>query len=109
MNRDIPTSENPFVRVGTTLYKIVSQPRLNGGHIKKRIVWNNETLRQDYGLSLIHILRAHETPEHLVCRLLLEKKKKEVQRVVYQSQLKEDETMADLIYSHQRAKKDQIQ
>lgn len=49
MNRDIPTSENPFVRVGTTLYKIVSQPRLNGGHIKKRIVWNNETLRQDYG------------------------------------------------------------
>ena len=26
-------------------------------------------------LSLIHT-RAHETPEHLVCRLLLEKKKK---------------------------------
>lgn len=42
-------NENPFVRVGTTLYKIVSQPRLNGGHVKKRIVWNNETLRQDYG------------------------------------------------------------
>ena len=42
-------NESPFVRVGTTLYKIVSQPRLNGGHIKKRIVWNNETLRQDYG------------------------------------------------------------
>jgi N-methylhydantoinase A/oxoprolinase/acetone carboxylase beta subunit len=33
-------------------------------------------------LSLIHILRAHETPEHLVCRLLLEKKKtKEVETV----------------------------
>src|SRR5678816_3418506 len=29
-----------------------------------------------YCLSLIHISRAHETPEHLVCRLLLEKKKK---------------------------------
>ena len=42
-------NENPFVRVGTALYKIVSQPRLNGGHVKKRIVWNNETLRQDYG------------------------------------------------------------
>src|SRR5674536_345617 len=27
-------------------------------------------------LSLIHISGAHETPEHLVCRLLLEKKKK---------------------------------
>ena len=30
-------NENPFVRVGTTLYKIVSQPQLNGGHIKKRV------------------------------------------------------------------------
>ena len=29
-------NESPFVRVGTTLYKIVNQPRLNGGHIKKR-------------------------------------------------------------------------
>ena len=42
-------NESPFVRVGTTLYKIVNQPRLNGGYVKKRIVWNNETLRQDYG------------------------------------------------------------
>ena len=53
MNRNIPTSENPFVWVGTTLYEIVSQPRLNGGHIKKRIVWNNETLRQDYGKNYL--------------------------------------------------------
>ena len=35
-----------FIRVGTTLYKIVNQPRINGGFVKKRIVWNNETLRQ---------------------------------------------------------------
>eukprot|EP00658_Telonema_sp_P-2_P042052 TRINITY_DN30139_c0_g1_i3.p1 TRINITY_DN30139_c0_g1~~TRINITY_DN30139_c0_g1_i3.p1 ORF type:complete len:113 (-),score=21.37 TRINITY_DN30139_c0_g1_i3:9-347(-) len=32
----------------------------------------NET---EYAVSYTH-LRAHETPEHLVCRLLLEKKKK---------------------------------
>lgn len=38
-----------FIRVGTTLYKLVNQPRLNGGYVKKRIPWNNETLRQDYG------------------------------------------------------------
>ena len=38
-----------FIRVGTTLYKLVNQPRLNGGYVRKRIVWNNETLRQDYG------------------------------------------------------------
>lgn len=39
-----------FIRVGTTLYKLVNQPRLNGGYVRKRIPWNAETL-----LSLIHI------------------------------------------------------
>src|SRR3712207_6858933 len=42
-------AQEEFIRVGTTLYKIVNQPRINGGFIKKRIVWNNETLRQDNG------------------------------------------------------------
>ena len=42
-----------FIRVGTTLYKIVNQPRINGSFVKKRIVWNNETLRQDYGKDFI--------------------------------------------------------
>ena len=42
-----------FIRVGTTLYKIVNQPRINGGFVKKRIIWNNETLRQDYGKDFI--------------------------------------------------------
>ena len=32
-----------FIRVGTTLYKLVNQPRLNGGYVRKRIVWNNRT------------------------------------------------------------------
>ena len=31
--------------------------------------------RESMPLSLYTHLRAHETPEHLVCRLLLEKKK----------------------------------
>ena len=26
-----------FIRVGTTLYKLVNQPRLNGGYVRKRI------------------------------------------------------------------------
>ena len=29
---------------------------------------------------LLYTLRAHETPEHLVCRLLLEKKKKKKEK-----------------------------
>ena len=38
-----------FIRVGTALYKIVNQPRIDGGYVRKRIAWNSETLRQDYG------------------------------------------------------------
>ncbi len=32
-----------FIHVGTTLYKLVNQPHLNGGYMKKLTVWNNET------------------------------------------------------------------
>ena len=62
-------NENPFVRVGTTLYKIVSQPQLNGGHIKKRVVWNNSTLRQDYGKNYLATVPKYDgfctVPNHL--------------------------------------------
>ena len=44
-------SKEEFIRVGTTLYKLVNQPRLNGGYVKKRIVWNNETL------PIFHVLK----------------------------------------------------
>ena len=46
-------AKEEFIRVGTTLYKIVEQPKLNGGYVRKRIAWNNETLRQDYGKDYI--------------------------------------------------------
>ena len=39
--------------MATTLYKIVWKPNLNGECIKKRVLWNNETLRQDYGKDYI--------------------------------------------------------
>lgn len=48
-------AKEEFIRVGTTLYKIVEQPRLNGGYVRKRIAWNNETLRQDYGVNHIRL------------------------------------------------------
>lgn len=47
-----------FIRVGTTLYKLVNQPRLNGGYVRKRIPWNAETLRQDYGKGFMTSARA---------------------------------------------------
>ena len=61
-------SKEEFIRVGTTLYKLVNQPRLNGGYVKKRIVWNNETLRQDYGRDYLATVPKYDgfctVPEH---------------------------------------------
>ena len=62
-------AKEEFIRVGTTLYKIVEQPRLNGGYVRKRIAWNNETLRQDYGKDYIGSVPKYDgfctVPEHV--------------------------------------------
>ena len=62
-------SKEEFIRVGTTLYKLVNQPRLNGGYVKKRIVWNNETLRQDYGKHYLATVPKYDgfctVPDHV--------------------------------------------
>src|SRR5674536_164154 len=42
------------------------------------ILVTSNWVKEMYAVSYTH-LRAHETPEHLVCRLLLEKKKKKKQ------------------------------
>lgn len=55
--------------MGTTLYKLVDQPRLNGGYVRKRIVWNAETLRQDYGRDYLATVPKYDgfctVPEHV--------------------------------------------
>ena len=40
-----PPTNEVFIRVGTTLYKVVDQPNISGGKVRKRIPWNMETLR----------------------------------------------------------------
>ena len=42
MNKENIEKEE-FIRVGTTLYKLVNQPRLNGGYVKEHTEWNCET------------------------------------------------------------------
>ena len=63
------TEKEEFIRVGTTLYKIVNQPRLDGGYVKKRIVWNNETLRQDCGKDYLATVPKYDgfctVPDHV--------------------------------------------
>ena len=66
-----------FIRVGTTLYKLVNQPRLDGGYVKKRIVWNNETLRQDYGKHFLATVPKYDgfctVPDHVNYRPIVDK------------------------------------
>lgn len=38
-----------YIRVGTTLYKIVQRPLISGDYIEEKIPWSYEALRQDYG------------------------------------------------------------
>ena len=70
-------SKEEFIRVGTTLYKLVNQPRLNGGYVKKRIVWNNETLRQDYGKHFLATVPKYDgfctIPDHVNYRPIVDK------------------------------------
>lgn len=65
-----------YIRVGTTLYKVVNQPRINGGHIKKRVVWNSETLRQDYGKNYMASVPKYDgfctVPNHLNYRQVID-------------------------------------
>ena len=69
MTKDQQEEKEQFIRVGTTLYKIVNQPSLSGGYIKKRIPWNIETLRQDYGKDYMACVPKYDgfctVPQHL--------------------------------------------
>ena len=64
-----PPPNEVFIRVGTTLYKVVDQPTINGGKVRKRIPWNMETLRQDYGKEFIKYVHKYDgfctVPEHV--------------------------------------------
>ena len=66
---DGSVAKEAFIRGGTSLSKIVEQPGLNGGYVKKRIAWNNETLRQDYGKDYIGSVPKYDgfctVPEHI--------------------------------------------
>ena len=48
-----------FIRVGTTYYKIVDQPLVNGETVKRRIPWSIEALRQDYGKNFMNQLHTN--------------------------------------------------
>ena len=71
-----PPSNEVFIRVGTALYKVVDQPTIIGGKIRKRIPWNMETLRQDYGKEYIKYVHKYDgfctVPEHVNHRAVID-------------------------------------
>jgi hypothetical protein len=64
-NRD----SGQYVRVGTTLYKIVRRPLMSGDFIEERRVWNYETLRQDHSKDFISQIDKYDgfcsVPDHI--------------------------------------------
>ena len=65
--------------IGTTGQYVNRIIKKQDGVVNKTFVQMLEALGYDIAVSYTH-LRAHETPEHLVCRLLLEKKKERKKR-----------------------------
>ena len=61
--------EEEYMRVGTTLYKVVNQPCASGGYEKRRVIWNNSTLRQDYGKNYLATVPKYDgfctVPDHM--------------------------------------------
>ncbi|MDL2230217.1 DUF5906 domain-containing protein [Alistipes sp. OttesenSCG-928-L06] len=46
-------SENPYIRIGTSYYKIVKYPTISGDYIETIILWSIEAIRQDESKDLI--------------------------------------------------------
>ena len=40
--------EDEYVRIGTTLFRILNQPMMNGSFRKMRVEWKMSTFRQDH-------------------------------------------------------------
>ena len=65
------TMENKekFIRVGTTLYKIVQRPLISSDYIEEKILWSYETLRQDYGKNNLPEIEKYDgfciIPDHV--------------------------------------------
>ncbi|MFR9525804.1 MAG: primase-helicase family protein [Rikenellaceae bacterium] len=61
--------EDKYIRVGTTLYKIVQKPLQSGDFIELRIPWNYDTLRQDHSKDFLSQVEKYDgfccVPSHV--------------------------------------------
>ena len=59
----------PYIRVGTTYYKIIERPQIFGGKITSLVKWSRETIIQDHGKKYIYEIPKYDDfcciPNHL--------------------------------------------
>ncbi|BCY29415.1 DUF5906 domain-containing protein [Flavobacterium okayamense] len=71
MNLDIP-----YIRVGTSYYKIIDKPLISGDKVKVMVKWNRDTIITDHGKSFLEkILKLDGfccIPNHLEYNLIIE-------------------------------------
>ncbi len=63
-------TENSYIRVGVSYYKIVEAPTI-AGHVNEILVsWNIETIRQDHGKTFLASIPKYDgftcIPNHLI-------------------------------------------
>ncbi len=52
--------ENRYIRVGTTLHKIVRKPLHSGDFMEVRLVWNYDTLKQDHSKDFLSEVKKYD-------------------------------------------------
>ena len=62
-------ADEKYIRVGTTLFKMVRKPLQSGDFIEMRIPWNYDTLRQDHSKDFISTIEKYDgfccIPSHM--------------------------------------------
>jgi len=61
--------DGKYIRIGTSLYKIVQRPLISGDYIEEKILWSYETLRQDFGKNNLPEIEKYDgfciIPDHV--------------------------------------------
>jgi hypothetical protein len=58
-----------YIRIGTSLYKVVQRPLISGDFVEEKILWSYETLRQDFGKNNLPEIEKYDgfciIPDHV--------------------------------------------
>ena len=70
------TDKAPYLRVGTTYYKIIEKPQISGDKISILVRWNRETIISDHGKTYVSSIPKYDgfccIPSHLEYRKIIE-------------------------------------